>query len=81
MRPKTETFEQVFRQPLGATRLDRPEAGDEFEIFERVELVVQHRLVGEPGDDSLGLDGETAGVDSEDLDVAFVGRQKPRDQA
>ena len=33
MRPKTKAFEQVFREPLGATRLNRPEAGDEFEIF------------------------------------------------
>src|SRR5580693_7469628 len=30
IRPKTKAFQQVFREPLRSTRLDRPEPGDEF---------------------------------------------------
>ena len=46
----------------------RPQAGDEFEIFQRIELVVEHRLVRQPGDDALGRHRIAPGVDAEHLD-------------
>ena len=47
---------------------DAPEAGDEFQIFDRVELVVELRLVGQPRHQPLGLDGMAPRVDAEHAD-------------
>ncbi len=77
MRPETEAFEQLFREPLGPSALDRPKAGDEFEILERVEFVVKHRFVGQPRDDALGFNGLTTSVNSKNANLAIVGRQEP----
>ncbi len=79
--PEAEAFEQTLGRALGRSGLDRPQSGDELEIFERVELVVEHRLVGQPGDDALGLDRILARVDAEDADVAAVGLKKAGDHA
>ena len=62
---------------FGRARLDAPEPGDEFEIFERRQLVVDHRLVGQPGGDLLGGDRIGERVDAVDADRAGVGPQQP----
>ena len=49
-----EPVEQFVRARLGERRLDAPKPGDEFEIFLRRELVVDHRLVGDPRHQPLG---------------------------
>jgi len=46
MRLETEPTDQLACARLGDARVDPPEPGDEFEIFKRRELVVDHRLVG-----------------------------------
>ena len=40
------------------------------------QLVVEHRLVGQPGDDALGGDRVGQRVDAEDADAAGIGRQQ-----
>ena len=59
--------------------LGSPQARDEFEIFERVELVVERGLVGQPRHDSLGLERPPARVDAEDFYLAAVRGQQTRD--
>ena len=71
-----------MEQPLGFLRRDvrvhPPQPGDEGEIFERAELVVEHRLVGQPRGDRLGGERVGARVDPENLDAAGVGRGSAR---
>ena len=81
VRREPEPADQVVGALLGHRRLDAPEAGDEFEIFERRELVVDHRLVGDPGHDPLGLDRIGERVDAEHRDRAGVGLEQARDHA
>ena len=79
VRRKPEPVDQLVGARLGERRLDAPEAGDEFEIFERRQLVVDHRLVGHPGHDALGRDRIGERVDAEHRDRARVGpRAGPR---
>src|SRR5690242_21214869 len=47
--------------------VDAPQAGNEFEIFERRQLVVDHRLVGDPGHQPLGGDRLGERVDAENM--------------
>ena len=56
VRLKSEPVDQFARTRFRSCGVDAPEPGDEFEIFERRELVVDHRLVRQPGDDLLGGD-------------------------
>ena len=56
--------------------VDAPEPGDEFEIFERRQLVVDHRLVGDPGHDLLGRDRIGQRVDAEDRDRPRIRAQQ-----
>ena len=51
---------------------------DEFEIFERRQLVVDHRLVGNPGHDLLGRDRIGERVDAEHGNRAGIGPQQAR---
>ncbi len=69
--------EQLARARLGDGGIDAPQPGDEFEIFERRELVVDHRLVGDPRHDLLGRDRIGERVDAEHRDRAGVGPQQP----
>ena len=71
---EAEPADQLVGARFGERRLDAPEAGDEFEIFERRQLVVDHRLVRHPGHDPLGLDRIGERVDAEHRDRARVGR-------
>ena len=77
--PQAERGEQdslVSRATAGSTP-HRPATNSQ--IFERIELVIEHRLVGQPGDDALGLHRSAARVDAENSDFAAVGRQQPGD--
>ena len=80
-------LEAERQQKLAARRartrlaIDAPEAGDELEIFQRRQLVVDHRLVGHPGHDLLGGDGIGERIDAENGDRAGVGLQQAGDHA
>ena len=67
---KLENLEQLGGVALGPLALDAPQPGDELEVLQRRELVVDHRLVGEPGRDPLGGDGIGQRIDAEDGDAA-----------
>ena len=56
--------------------IDAPEAGDEFEIFQRRQLVVDHRLVRDPRRHLLGGDGIGERVDAEHRDRTGIGPQQ-----
>ena len=80
--PEAEPFEQFFGARISRGRgRNAPEAGDEFQIFERGQLVVEHRLVRQPGDDPLGRHRRGERVDAEDLDRARVRLDKARHHA
>src|SRR6266852_6703943 len=51
VRAEAEPVDKVARARLGGRGVDAPQAGDEFEILEGRQLVVDHRLVGEPRHD------------------------------
>jgi hypothetical protein len=53
-----------------------PQPADELEVFERRELVVDHRLVGNPGHDLLRRDGAGERVDAEDRDRSGIWPQQ-----
>jgi hypothetical protein len=54
-----------MRGGFGGRRIDAPEAGDEFEIFQRRQLVINHRLVRHPRRDLLGGDGIGKRIDAQ----------------
>ena len=81
MRLEPERRQKRLRRGCGNRGIDAPEAGDEFEIFQRRQLVVDHRLVGDPGHDLLGGDGIGERIDAEDGDRAGVGPQQAGDHA
>ena len=56
VRLEAEPADQFARARFRRLRVDAPEPGDEFEILERRELVVDHRLVRQPSGDLLGGD-------------------------
>ena len=76
VRLEAEPADQFARAHFRGLCLDAPKAGDEFEIFERRELVVDHRLVRQPGGDLLGGDRIGERVDAADGDRAGVGTQQ-----
>ena len=73
---EAEHAEQFVGALFGDARRHAPQARDEFEIFDRGQLVVEHRLVRQPGGDALGANRVAQGVDAEDRDVAGIGRQQ-----
>ncbi len=77
VRLKAEPADQLARPRFGYAAFDAPEPGYEFEIFERGELVVDHRFVRQPGSDPLGGDRIGQRVDAFDRDRAGVGTQQP----
>ena len=78
MRGKAEPLHQLARPCLGQRRIDAPQSGDELEIFERRQLVVNHGLVGNPGRDLLCRHWIGEHIDPEDRDRAGVGLEQPR---
>ena len=81
MRRKAERDQKLMRASLRDFRLDAPEAGDEFEIFQRRQFVVDHRLVGHPRHHLLGGDRFAQRVDAEYPDRSGVGPQQACDHA
>ena len=81
MRAEPEPAEQILRACLRQPWLDAPQPGDEFQIFLRRELVVDHRLVGYPGDHALGFDRIGERVDAGDMDRAGVRPDQTGDHA
>ena len=81
VRGEAEPADQFGGAGLRLARIDLPEAGDEFEILVWGQAVVDHRLVGDPGDDRLGLQRILAGVDAEHRDGAGFGLQQAGDHA
>ncbi len=63
---------------LGHFGVDAPQPGNEFEIFVRRQLVVDHRLVGQPCGDALGVFGMAKRVDAIDGDGTRVRRAADR---
>ena len=76
MRLEPERHQQFLRGGFGRRRIDAPEAGDEFEIFQRRQLVINHRLVRHPRHDLLGGDGIGERIDAEYRDRAGIGPQQ-----
>ena len=81
MRLEAERGEQRVRRSFGGRGVDAPEAGDEFEIFQRRQLVINHRLVGHPRHHLLGGDGIGQRIDAEHRHRAGVGPQQAGDHA
>jgi hypothetical protein len=81
MRREPEPIEQFAGARLGKLRLDAPQAGDEFKIFIRRELVVGHRLVGNPRGQPLGRERIGERIDAGDADRARIRTQEPGDHA
>jgi hypothetical protein len=77
--PKVEPLQQPVGFGGGMGGVHPPQARDEGEIFKRSKLVVEHRLVGQPGGDRLGAERIALCVDPEDLDRSRVGRGKTCD--
>jgi hypothetical protein len=71
--------EEILGPGLGGLGLDVPEAGDELQIFQRRQPVIDHGLVRGPGGDRLGGGRIGQGVDPEDADRALVGLGQARD--
>ena len=69
---QTEPFNQLGRAALGRFRVDAPQAGDEFEIFEWRQLVVDHRLVGKPRRNLFRRDRVSQRIDPIDRDRAGI---------
>jgi hypothetical protein len=79
VRAKAEPIDQFVGGAFGAVRLHLPETGDEFEIFERGQAIIDHGFVGNPGHEALGGDGIGQGIDAENGNGAAVGFEKTRD--
>ena len=76
MRLEPERHQKIMRRGLGRIGIDAPEAGDEFEIFQWRQLVIDHRLVRHPRHDLLGGDGICERIDAQYRDRAGVGAQQ-----
>ncbi len=70
-----------MRARLGERGRDAPQAGDEFEIFPRRELVVDHRLIGNPRHHPLGRHRIGERIDAGTRDRAGVGPQQAGNHA
>ena len=76
MRLEAKRHQKLLRGAAGNRGIDAPEAGDEFEIFQRRQLVINHRLVRHPCHDLLGGDGIGERIDARYRDRAGVGPQQ-----
>ena len=78
MRRQAEPIDEMSGAPLRQISIDAPQAGNKFEILKRSELVVDHRLVGDPGRDLLGRGRVGKRVDAENtLMHPLSGRSNP----
>ena len=76
MRLEAERDQEIARGRFGDRGVDAPEPGDEGEIFQRGQLVVDHRLVRHPCRDLLGGDGIGQRIDAEHRHRAGIGPQQ-----
>jgi len=81
VRPETKPVGKLAGGLAGGHRIDAPKTGDELEIFERRQLVVDHRLVGNPRHLALGGDRVGERVDAENIDRAGIGAEQADDHA
>ena len=81
MRRELEPVQKLLRARLGKRRREAPQSGDEFEILSRRELVVDHRLIGNPRHQPLRRNRIGERVDAGDADAAGVGPQQAGDHA
>jgi hypothetical protein len=77
VRPESKHLEERAGDLLRLRGFDPPKASHEFEIFERVEPIIQHWLVGQPGNDAFGLNRMPTHVYPKDLDCAAVRDEEP----
>jgi hypothetical protein len=73
MRLEAKRGQEVVRRGLRNGGIDAPEAGDEFEIFQRRQLVINHRLVRDPRHHLLGGDGIRERVNAEHCHRSGIG--------
>ena len=73
MAAEIEPVQELQRARLGDVGIDAPQAGHEGEVFERRELVVDHRLIRDPRRHALGGDRIGERIDPENRDRAGVG--------
>jgi len=81
VRAQSQPVDQLVRAPFGQRAFDLPEPGDEFEVFERGQAIVDHRLIGDPCGDALGRDRIAPRVDAEDENLAGIGLHESRHHA
>lgn len=79
--PQRQAFQQRFGARLRIGSGHAPQAGDEGEIFDRGQLVVQQWLVGEPGDQAFGGNRIGQRIGAEHADVPCIRPGKARDHA
>ena len=70
-----------MRGRFGNTWIDTPKSGDEFEVFQRRQLVIDHRLIRHPCHHLLGRGGVRECVDPVHRYCSGIGRQQPGDHA
>ncbi len=76
LRLEIEQLDEMLGPRRGVRFIHAPEAGDEFEVLDGIELVVDQWLVGHPGRDGFGRHRIFERVDTENADRAFVGSQQ-----
>ena len=81
MRLQPERDQQICARACAICGIDAPQPGDEFEIFQRRQLVVDHRLVRHPGHDPLGRDRIGQRIDAEHRYRTRLGPQQARHHA
>jgi len=81
MRLEPKRDQKLARRPFRYPGIDTPEAGDEGQIFQRGQLVIDHRLVGYPCRDLLGGNGIGERVDPEHRHRAGIRPEQARHHA
>ena len=76
MRPQVQPLEQLTRIARRNLRIHAPQAGHELQIFHHRELVVEQRLVRQPGDQLLGHARLGQRIHAEHLDAAGIRLQQ-----
>ena len=77
--PQAEPLEQFARSHGGNLRIHAPEPGDEFEILQRCQQIVEQRFFRQPCHDLLGPDRIGPRIDAKDADLARIGLKQPSD--
>ena len=78
VRAETELVQQGGGRGRGLAWLDLPQPGDEFQVLDRRQPVVDQGLVRHPGCDLLSRHRVFARVDAEDGDVAGIRPEQAR---